>query len=140
MQSKEKNNIIVIRLFPNEEVNDKLKEACKKHEVKTATILSGIGQLKDAKLGYFKNKGNYTPKSFDKPLEILSLTGNICKQDEDCILHIHAVLGDEEKKAIGGHFIEGTISVTAELILLKTDIDFKREMDKKTGLLNLYLK
>lgn len=140
MQSKEKDNIIIIRLFPDEKVNDKLKEACKKHEIKTAVILSGIGQLKDAKLGYFKNKGNYTPESFEKPSEILSLTGNICKQDEDYIMHIHAVLGDEEKKAIGGHFIEGTISVTAELILLKTNIDFKREMDKKTGLFNLYLK
>ena len=139
MQSKERKNIIFIRLYPDEDINKQLIEACKLHDVKVAVILSGIGQLKTAELGYFKEKGDYSPEKFNKPLEILSLTGNICKQDSEFILHIHAVLSDEKKNAIGGHFIDGKISVTGEIVLLKTDIGIERRANEKTGLKDLYL-
>ena len=139
MQSKEKKNIIFVRLFSNEDVNEQLKEACRRHDVKTVVVISGIGQLKKAQLGYFKEKGDYAQENFDKPLEILSLTGNICKQEDDYILHLHAVLGDGKKNAIGGHFIEGTVSVTGEIVLLKTNLDVQRKLDEKTGLKSLYL-
>jgi len=138
MQSQEKKNIIFVHLFPEEDVNEQLKEACRLHDVKTAVVISGIGQLKNAQLGYFKEKDNYTTENFDKPLEILSLTGNICRQEGDYILHLHAILGDEKKNAIGGHFIKGKISITGEIILLKTDFAIKRKLDEKTGLKNLY--
>lgn len=139
MQTKAKKNIIFVRLFPQEDVNDKLKEVCAIHNVKTAVVISGIGQLKNSKLGYFKEKGNYTSETFNKPLEILSLTGNIIKQDKEYVLHLHAILGEKNKKTLGGHFIEGKISVTGEIVLLNTDIDVKRELDKKTGLKALFL-
>jgi hypothetical protein len=139
MQSKEKDDIVFIRLYKEENVNKKIKEACKKHNIKTAVVLSGIGQLKKITLGFFKDKGNYTPKEFDYPLELLSISGNICRDKEGYILHLHAVLGDEEKKAIGGHFIDGQISVTGEIVLLKTKINVKRKIDKETGLKNLFL-
>jgi len=139
MQSKENDNIIFVKLFPEENVNEKLKEACREHNVKTAVVVSGIGQLKFAQLGYFKAKGNYSPETFNKPLEILSLTGNICKDEDDYTLHLHAILGDEKKNAIGGHFIKGKISVTGEIVLLKTDIDIQRKIDDKTGLKTLFL-
>ena len=139
MQSKEKNDIIFIRFNPNEDLNAILKQVCNKYKIKTAIIISGIGQLKNVKLGYFKGKNDYSPKEFDKPMEILSLTGNICKEDDEYLFHLHTVLGDENKNAIGGHFIEGTIGVTAEIILLKTNIDIKRQIDKETGLKTLFL-
>jgi len=139
MQSKKEKDIIFIRLFPDEDVNKKLKEACKLHDIKTAIIISGIGQLKTAQLGYFKKKGNYSPETFNKPLEILSLTGNICKQNDEYLLHLHAILSDEKKNAIGGHFIEGKISVTGEIVLLTSDIDIQRKIDDKTGLMTLFL-
>ncbi len=139
MQSKEKKNIIFIRLFEDEDVYEQIKKACKIHNVKTAVVLSGIGQIKHTILGYFKEKRDYSPESFNKPLEILSLSGNICKQNNDYILHLHSVLSDEKKKAFGGHLIEGIISITAEIVLLKTPMDVKRKIDNKTGLQALYL-
>jgi predicted DNA-binding protein with PD1-like motif len=139
MDSKEKKNLIFIRLFENEEILDQIKKSCKDHNVKTAVILSGIGQIKNTKLGYFKKKGDYCPESFDKPLELLSLTGNICKQDNEYFIHTHSILGDEKKRAFGGHLIEGKVSVTAEIIIIKTPIEIKRELDKKTGLQALNL-
>ena len=112
-------------------------EACKKHKVDTAVILSGIGQLKIVKLGYFKSKGDYFPNIIEQPTELLSLTGNICRQKEKYVLHIHTVLGDENKKAIGGHLIEGTVNITAEIVLLKSSINISRKHDETTGLMNL---
>lgn len=139
MESKEKNNLIFVRLFPEEEINEQLKEACRVHNIKTAVIISSIGQLKGVRLGYFKNKGDYNPEYFKKSLEILSLSGIINKQENDYMLHLHVVLGDEKKNALGGHFIDGIVSVTAEIVLLKTAIDIKRKMNKKTGLNDLYI-
>jgi predicted DNA-binding protein with PD1-like motif len=140
MLSKDKKNIIILRLFPDEDVNKQIKNVCKNHDVKSAIIISGIGQLKNVQLGYFKEKGNYTRVTFNKPLEILSLNGNICKENGAYSIHMHAVLGDENKNAIGGHFIEGVVSVTAEIVLLKIDIGIKRKEDEVTGLKMLYFR
>jgi len=139
MQSREKDKLVFIRLFPDEDVNEKLKEACKLHDIKNAVVLSGLGQLKEFKLGYFKEKNNYLPELFNRPHELLSLTGNICKQNNDYILHLHAVLGDENKKTIGGHLIEGKVEVTHEIVLLKTDIEVERRFEEETGLKGLFI-
>ena len=140
METKENKNIIFLRLYPDENLNEKIKEACRNHNVKTGVVLSGIGQLKKAKLGYFKEKGDYAPEEFDKPLEILSLTGNICQEKDDYLLHLHIILGNEKKNAFGGHFIEGTIGIIGEIVILKTNVEVKREFDEKTGLKTLVLK
>lgn len=139
MQSKEKNNLVFIRLFSNEEIFEKLEEACKKHEIKTAIVISGIGQLKNFQLGYFKEKGNYTPQRFEKPHELLSLEGNVSKQEEGYNFHLHAVLGNENKEVVGGHLIEGTVEVTNEIVLLKTDLEFERKLEETTGLKGMFL-
>jgi predicted DNA-binding protein with PD1-like motif len=139
MKSKEKDNIIFIRLFEDEDLLDQIKNVCIFHNVKTAVVLSGIGQIKHAKLGYFKQKGDYLPESFNKPHELLSLSGNINKQNNKYNLHLHSVLSDENKNAIGGHLIEGKVSVTAEIVLLKTSINIQRKLDDNTGLKALFL-
>ncbi len=135
MKSTINKNIILIRLFTDENINEGIKNACKKNNVENAIILSGIGQVKTATLGFFKEKGDYSPQEFKKPLEILSLTGNIVKKEKDYLTHIHVVLGDTNKNAIGGHLMDGIISVTGEIFILKTNIKIKRKLDKETGLM-----
>jgi len=139
MDTKINNDILIIRLDQNESVNEKIIEACKKHKIKTAVVLSGIGQLKNVELGYFKKKGDYSPEIFHNPLELLSLSGNIVKNNENYILHLHSILGDDKKNAIGGHFISGQISVTAEIFIKKIGISIIRKKDKKTGLNSLFI-
>lgn len=140
MQSVEKKNIIFARLFPGEDVNKKLIELCKKHCIDSGFILSGIGQFEKVELGYFKSKGDYLLEVFEKPYEVLSLNGNICKMGDEHILHIHAVLSDDKKNVIGGHFINAIVSITGEIMIFKTNILFKREINKKTGLKNIVFK
>lgn len=139
MQSKEIDNLIIARLFPGEDLQEKLQEICQKHKVKTAIILSGIGQLKKFKLGYFKNKGDYTPEFFSKPHEMISLSGIISKQGDNYESHLHISLGDENKRVIGGHLIEGIVEITNEIVLLKSDILLQRKTEEITGLRGLFL-
>ena len=53
--------------------------------------------------------------------------------------HLHAALGNERKKLIGGHLISGKVKVTAELVLLKSNTRLKRILDEETGLMALKL-
>ena len=77
---------------------------CQRHKVETAIVLSGIGQLKRFKLGYFKEKGNYAPQQFQKPHGLLSLAGSIFNQEGKYNFHLHVVLGNEGKNVVGGSF------------------------------------
>ena len=140
MQSKEEANLIFVRLFPGEDIYRELEQVCQKYEVGTAVVLSGVGQLKQFELGYFKEKGNYTPEEFEKPHELLSLTGSISNQEGKYDFHLHAALGSEAKNAVGGHLIKGIVEVTNEIVLLKTSLKLKRRLEESSGLQGMYLK
>ncbi len=139
MQSRKKADLIIIRLFPDENIHEKLEEACRKHDIKTAVVLSGIGQLKQFKLGYFRQKGDYVPGYFEKAHELISLAGNICENKGKYEFHLHASLGNEKKEVIGGHLIEGIVEVTNEISLLAVDMSIERKTEEKTGLKGLFL-
>lgn len=139
MKTIQKDNIIFIRLFPNENIIDKLLNACKKHQVQTAIVISGVGQLKHITLGYFKGKGDYAPQSFEKIHELLHISGTIIKQDDKYIAHLHVVLGDEQKMTVGGHLLNAKVEMTNEIILLISNTLLKRRLSKNTGLYELIL-
>lgn len=139
MQSKEKNNVILVRLFSDEDIYQCLKEVCRRHDVETAVVLSAIGQMKHFTLGYFKEKGNYTPQDLEQPHELLSIDGIISREQDDYSFHLHAVLGNEEKQAVGGHLLKGMAHLTNEIVLLKTSIKVSRRVDKNSGLSGLFL-
>jgi len=102
VQSKEKNNLFFVTLFHNEDIHRELKRVYQNHQVETAVILSGLGQLKQFQLGYYKEKENYTPQEFKEPHEMLSLTDGIFSQKGEYNFHLHAVLGNEGKNDAGG--------------------------------------
>jgi hypothetical protein len=139
MEYKQLANVIFVRLHSNEDLFEGLQEACKKCKVKTAVVLSAVGMLQDFELGYFKAKGNYAKQRFKKPHELVALSGIIMKLAEGYNFHLHAALGNEKKKLIGGHLVSGKIKVTAELVLLKSNAKLKRVLDEETGLLALKL-
>ena len=140
MQSKEDHNVIIARLFSDENIFQSLNEICRKHEVKTAIILSAIGQIKKFNMGYFDGK-KYLSKSYEKMHELLSVSGMISSgiSENDYKFHLHAVVGDEDGNAVGGHLSGGVVEVTNEIVMLKSDIKVHRKKDELTGLIGLYL-
>ena len=139
MESQEKAGVVFIRLHSGEDFFASLAEVCKKHRIKTAVVLSAVGMLQDFELGYFKAKGNYAKQRFKKPHELVALSGIIMKLGREYNFHLHAALGNERKKLIGGHLVSAKVKVTAEIVLLKSNTKLHRILDKETGLLALKL-
>lgn len=137
--SQEKDNLIIARLFPNENVMEQLKEVCSKHKIQTGVFLFGIGQLAEFELGFFKEKGNYMNQKFETPYELLSLSGNVSLQENGYEFHLHAALSGPDKSVLGGHLIAGIVSITLEVAILKTEIKINRVIEEGTGLKGLFL-
>jgi len=140
MQSSEENGLIISRFFSDEDIFESLDKLCRKHNVKTAVIISGVGQLKQFTLGYFNGTG-YEYHEFPHVHELLSLSGIISWEQEDkgYKYHLHVILGNENVQAIGGHLVKGTVESTNEIVLVKSAIMTHRKRDEKTGLQGLYL-
>jgi len=139
MQSIEENNLIIARLFTDEDLIQSLKAVCQKHAVETAIVISIIGQIKQFTLGYFDGQ-KYLYDDFSEVYELLSVSGMISwsPEDNEYKLHLHVIVGNREKQTLGGHLTRGLVQATNEIILLKTPIKVKRKLES-TGLMGLYL-
>jgi len=94
-------------------------------------VVSGVGMLRDAELGVFNaERGEYDRRTFSEPLELLALSGTLNHGDEP-FYHLHAVLGQHDFTAVGGHLFKATVHNTLELALLKTYVKGKREGERK---------
>jgi len=137
MISMERGKLILVRLFPGEDLLEELDKVCKKHRVESAVVLSGIGMLREVELCYFKGRGKYSSLQVDGPLELVMLSGNISQQGKGYFIHLHAALASE-KNMFGGHLGGGKVNVTNEIVLLKTGIKLLRLEEKESGLKGLY--
>ena len=139
MESRLDGEKVVVRLFKGDKLFESLKEAAERHGLQNAFVVSGVGMLHGFELGFFVSKGKYDFKRFAEPHELLSLDGNVCAQpDGEIIVHLHGVLGDGGHNAIGGHLQGGTISVAAEILLVKTGAKIVRKLEEETGLKGMY--
>lgn len=134
MEYKKYENLVFIRLEENEDLIESIKNICMELKISTAVIISGIGQLKKTKIGYYKERNNYTPVEYKEKFELLSLTGTIIREVDGYRHHLHIVLGRKDKTTVGVHLIEGIIGLTAEVILQLSRIEIKRRYNPNTGL------
>jgi len=139
MQSTEQNNLIIGRLFTDEDLMQSLKTICQKHNVETAIMLSAIGQLKNFTLGYFDGQ-KYIYHDFTDVHELITISGMISwsPEDKEYKLHLHTTVGNKEAHTFSGHLRQGSVQSTNEIVLLKTNIKVKRKKEE-TGLTGLYL-
>jgi uncharacterized protein len=120
--------IFPLRLKPNEDLRQSLKNFANQENIKAGFILSAIGSLKQAKIR-FANQSN-SILLIDK-FEILSLNGIIATSG----VHLHIAISDKQGKILGGHLDnECIIYTTAEIIIGTTEqFIFNRTIDKQTG-------
>jgi predicted DNA-binding protein with PD1-like motif len=139
-QSAEQSGIVLVRLFPGEDIFESLKQVCTKYEIRAAIIMSAVGQIRDFTLGYF-NGTEYRKREFIETHELLSLSGMISQSAEGngFDIHLHAVTGDDRLSTHGGHLFRGTAEGTNEIALLKTLIPVTRRKDPGNELMGLYL-
>ncbi|BCL39697.1 PPC domain-containing DNA-binding protein [Nostoc sp. MS1] len=120
--------ILAIRLKPNEDLRQSLKNFAIEQNIQAGFILSGIGSLKQAAIR-FANQDKST--TFDEKFEILALNGTLSNEG----IHLHIALADQQGKTIGGHLVDGCIIyTTAEIVIGTTqEFCFGRSFDEQTG-------
>ena len=151
VRSGESGRVIVARLKPGSDLLGSLQEMVASEGVKAGVILSGVGLLGEARLRNCKSlpeeypitDENRTYLSFSRPLEILSLSGNITVAEGNPLVHAHVTLshvGGDEIGIIGGHLIEGCVIFGfAEIILMELeDIEMEKNYDEETRTLQLF--
>lgn len=98
--------------------------------------IEAIGAVQKARIGFYNQESRiYEFSSFDQPMEITKLVGNISLKDGNPFVHAHITLSDSSGKAFGGHLASGTTVFACEFILQAFDGPaFNRSLDEETGL------
>ena len=86
---------------------------------------------------------NRTYLSFEKPLEILSISGNVTLAEGEPLVHAHLTLSsvdEDEITVIGGHLIEGCVVFGfSEFAILELEgIEMVKRFDEETQTLQLF--
>ena len=76
MIEKKYGSIYCIRMLHGEDFLAQLNATAEKQDWKNAIIISGVGMLKDAKIGYYHG-GTYQIKTLNDPAELVSTSGNM---------------------------------------------------------------
>ena len=97
--------------------------------------LVAIGAFSEVTLGFFdRKKKNYQEIPVQEQVEVLSFNGNIVEKDGKPMLHAHVVIGKADGTAHGGHFLQGQVWPTLEMIVSELPVHLHRKHDEETGL------
>jgi predicted DNA-binding protein with PD1-like motif len=127
--------IFAIRLRPDEDLKESLKNFVDRNDIQAGFILTAVGSLKKATLR-FANQS--FAQAFNQRFEIVSLVGTLSTHGN----HLHISLSSKEGNTIGGHLVEGCIiNTTAEIVIGTSDeFTFLRKLDEQTGYKELEIK
>jgi len=114
MEIKREGNIVVAK-FVDGEILDNMKRLARKENIDSGIIIFAIGMLENVEIGYFTGK-EYKVERIEKPMELVSLQGNIGRGD-DVICHFHVALAGENHELKGGHLLRGDVKVVNEIAI-----------------------
>ena len=138
MEYRRFHDTYVIRMDRGEEIISTLTEFCRKESVKLGSV-EALGASDHVVVGlYDVGTREYHKATFDEPMEITSLLGNISTKDGETYLHLHINLCREDMSVIGGHLNECRISATCEMFVRKISGTVERKHDTAVTGLNLY--
>jgi predicted DNA-binding protein with PD1-like motif len=102
----------------------------------TAASISAIGAFEKATVGWFDLASkSYRKIAVDEQCEVLSAIGDVAVGDDGkASLHIHIVLGLADGSTRGGHFLEGTVRPTLEVMLTEAPAKLRRRKRADLGI------
>jgi len=120
--------IFAIRLKPNQDLKESLKNFVISNNIEAGFILTTVGSLKQATLRFANQNDS---KVLQDKFEIVSLVGTLSTHG----IHLHISISDKDGKTIGGHLEKGClIYTTAEIVIgVSEDFIFVRTVDENTG-------
>lgn len=117
-----------------EEVHARLMDYTKTAQLQSGW-LSGLGGASSVTLGFYNiATRQYEWTTFEEPLEIVNLTGNLAWIDGEPFWHIHGTFSGQDLRAISGHVKELVIGLTGELLITPLETPLTRRYDDATGL------
>ncbi|OKH43303.1 DNA-binding protein with PD1-like DNA-binding motif [Calothrix sp. HK-06] len=124
--------IFPIRLKPNDDLRQSLKNFAIQQNITAGFIITAIGSLKQTTIR-FANENETT--TLNDKFEILSLNGTITTTG----VHLHIAISNKQGNTIGGHLADGCIIYTTAEIVIGTseEFTFLRNPDPETGYLEL---
>ena len=123
-----------VRIMRGEEIIETLGMFAAREGITTA-LFHAIGAVTEVELGFYSlGKKEYHWKTFQDEFEILSATGNITLLEGKPFIHLHAVIGDAQFNAYGGHVKRGIAGATCEVVLMPHDTKLERTFDSDIGL------
>lgn len=135
MKIYKEGNLITIIFKHGDDFLSQLDKILKKEKITSGVILSGVGMIKNPKLGFYLGKGEYAETNSKECFEVTSMQGNLAKKEGTTFPHIHITIASKNGKTLGGHLMLGTIHNTLELVIWKfKKTKLKRKFDSKTGL------
>lgn len=121
-------------LETGEEVVSQLQRFIKENDL-AASRFTAIGAFSSATLAYFNwDQKDYEKIAINEQVEVLSLIGDVTKQDGESQSHIHVVVGKRDGSAHGGHLLQAYVRPTLEIILTESPAYLKRSFDAESGL------
>lgn len=127
-------NTMVVRLDKGDKIAESLLKAVKAERL-TAASITGIGAVDDFEVGVFDlEKSDYNRIRYTGNHEINALVGNLTTKDGAPYLHLHITCTNQDGKVVGGHLLDGSISLTAEIFLQPFDAKIERKYDETLGI------
>jgi predicted DNA-binding protein with PD1-like motif len=118
----------------DDEVNESLLRFATENRLRGAQV-TAIGAFSQVMLAFFdRKKKSYQEIPVKEQVEVLSFAGNIAEKDGNPMLHGHVVVGKRDGTAHGGHFLNGRVWPTLEMIVTETPVHLRRLRDEETGL------
>jgi len=134
MQHIPSNTSHLLVLERGEELHESLARFSSENNLRAAW-LAGIGGASSVELGFYDLAlRDYSWRTLDETLEIVSLTGNLSIVDGKPFWHIHGVFSNKDYQALGGHVRSMTVGLTCELHITPLNIALTRNLDSTTGL------
>ncbi len=130
----------VLRLDPGEEVRPTLLDFVRREDIRGGFFVA-FGAFGRLKLQYFKTSlKRYEDHEINQQVEVVSLLGNIARENGKPVIHMHAAVADEQLKTYSGHVSDGTVRPTLEVFLTSFEGEIRRGHDSTTGLELLVLR
>ncbi len=126
---------VVARLTHGGDLLEEITAVAGAHGMRTAE-LRAIGALQTARLAFYDQATHaYGEFAVDRPVELISLLGNLSLKDGAPFVHAHATLADHDGACVAGHVTAGCIVFACELVLQElVGEPLEREFDAVTGL------
>lgn len=136
---KKDGHTYLIRVDKDEDICEKLLEACHQHQIKSA-VVQGIGACQSAVISTYDGKENqFHDHVYEGLLELISLQGNIVFNSHgELVYHLHSCFSFVDDKnnltIVGGHLKSAVIGYTGEIILNVLNHEIHTTYNDKVGI------